>query len=95
MKKISNPKGAGRKPIDESVKAKNRSVKFTDAEWEELQIKAKAEGISRAEYINRQTDPQRRPEGYGGFAGQRPGAVAPNLPAGLQRPKVSIQGRRD
>jgi len=47
----TNPKGAGRKPVTD--KATNRSVKFTDAEWEELQIKAKAEGISRAEYIKR------------------------------------------
>lgn len=55
MTKTRNPKGAGRKPLPDTVKAKNRSVKFTDAEWEELQIKAKAEGISRAEYIKRKT----------------------------------------
>ena len=53
MTKTRNPKGAGRKPIDEAVKAKNRSVKFTDAEWEEIRAKAEAEGISRAEYIKR------------------------------------------
>lgn len=55
MKKESNPKGAGRKPMPEEVKAKNRSVKFTDTEWEALRIKAEAEGISRAEYIKKKT----------------------------------------
>ncbi len=53
MNKTKNPKGAGRKAMPEDEKAKNRSVKFTDAEWEEIRAKAEAEGISRAEYIKR------------------------------------------
>ncbi len=55
MTKTRNPKGAGRKPIDEAEKAKNRSVKFTDAEWEEIRAKAEAEGISMSEYIKKKT----------------------------------------
>lgn len=53
MAKTKNPKGAGRKPMPETIKAKNRSVKFTDAEWEEIRAKAEAEGISMSEYIKR------------------------------------------
>jgi len=65
---------------------------FMDREVERGRVEVSSKITGK---INRQTDPERRAEGHGGTAGQRPGAVASNLPAGLQRPKVSIQGRRD
>lgn len=63
---------------------------FMDGEKERGRVEVSSKITGQ---INRQTDPQRRTEGHERLAGQRPGAVAPNLPAGLQRPKVSIQGR--
>ena len=47
---LSSP---GRPPVDE--KRKNRSIKMTDTEWGELQLRAEAEGISVAEYIRQKT----------------------------------------
>lgn len=65
---------------------------YMDAEKERGRVETSSKITGQ---INRQTDPQGRAEGHGGTAGQRPGAVASNLPTGLQRPKVSISGRRD
>jgi hypothetical protein len=65
---------------------------FMDAEKERGRVEVSSKITGE---VNRKADPQGRAEGYGGSAGQRPGAVASNMPTGLQRPKVSIQGRRD
>ena len=45
----------GRPSVPPDEKRKLRSVKMTDAEWEEIQRRAAQENISAAEYIRRKT----------------------------------------
>ena len=45
----------GRPAMSADEKRKLRSVKMTDAEWEEIQRRAAQENISAAEYIRRKT----------------------------------------
>ena len=46
--------GAGRKPLAEERRT-SRSIKFSSAEWEQVQERAKQEGISASEYVRRAT----------------------------------------
>jgi len=56
MPKLVKPKRPqGRPAMSPDEKRKLRSVKMTDAEWEEIQRRAAQENISAAEYIRRKT----------------------------------------
>ena len=48
-------KQVGRPVVSDEEKRKPRSIKMTDAEWEEIQRRAAQENISAAEYIRRKT----------------------------------------
>ncbi len=48
----SNP---GRPALPDNEKRKPRSVKMTDAEWEEIQKRAADSGVSASEYIRLKT----------------------------------------
>jgi len=52
MAKGGKREGAGPKPRA-GVKAKNRSVKFTDAEWEVVKEKARVESLTASDYIRK------------------------------------------
>lgn len=47
--------GPGRPAMTDDEKRKPRSIKMSDAEWQELQRKAAEAGISTAEYIRAKT----------------------------------------
>jgi len=47
--------GPGRPALPPDEKRKPRSIKMTDAEWEEIQHRAAQEEVSAAEYIRRKT----------------------------------------
>ena len=52
MSKGGKREGAGAKPRSD-VPAKNRSIKFTDEEWEKIQILAKLNSLTKSEYVRR------------------------------------------
>ena len=47
--------GPGRPVLSQEEKRKPRSIKMSDAEWEEIQRQAALKDISAAEYIRRKT----------------------------------------
>ena len=44
--------GSGRKPLAEE-KRTSRSIKFSTLEWEQVQARAKQEGVSASEYVRK------------------------------------------
>jgi len=52
---VTKKQPVGRPPMGPDEKRKPRSVKMSDAEWEEIQKRAAQENISAAEYIRRKT----------------------------------------
>ena len=52
MAKGGARKGAGAKPRSD-VPAKNRSIKFTDDEWEIIKILAELNNLTKSEYVRR------------------------------------------
>ncbi len=47
--------GPGRPPLPPEEKRKTRSIKMSDAEWEEIRRRAARKDISAAEYIRQNT----------------------------------------
>lgn len=45
--------GAGAKKMEESQYRKNRCMRFSDAEWEQIQFLAAAAGLTTSEFIRR------------------------------------------
>jgi len=54
MNKGGKREGAGPKPRA-GVNAKNRSIKFTDTEWEEVKKKAKSVDLTASDYVRKKT----------------------------------------
>jgi len=55
MVKGGKREGAGRPQLEEIKK--NHSIKFTDAEWEELKAKSKEENLTVSDYVRKKVFP--------------------------------------
>lgn len=53
MTKGGKRQGAGRPALEHTKK--NRSIKFTDGEWETVKEKAKEENLTTSDYVRKQT----------------------------------------